>query len=109
MKMYNSNSTWKIGNVTKDVFYKQGEGDKKSFCSFRIAVDVDKDSTVFFPVKCFAFTADSCADLKKGDKVVVVGRDYEDAWKKDDGEEVKALGVVAECVGVVVRPKKEEF
>lgn len=96
------------GNLCKDVFYKKGEGDKKSFASFRIAVNTGKDEAVFFPVKCFGWIADYCKDLKKGDKVVVVGRHCEDSYEKD-GEKVVSIGITADIIGLVPRKNDDEF
>jgi len=112
--MYSNSGIWVIGNVVNDkVFYNKGEGDKQSFCSFRVAVQVEKDAAVFMPVKCFGFTADNCSDLSKGTKVLIVGRVYEDAWIKTEGEnagkEMKSVGIIAENVGRVTVNKKEEF
>jgi single-stranded DNA-binding protein len=103
------------GNVVREPFYKQGADGKQSFCSFRIAVNVEKEVAVFIPVKCFGYTADSCADLKKGSKVVVMGRNFLDSWTKEDTqEEVESIGIIADSVGIVTKTAgkkstKEEF
>ena len=98
------------GNLTKDPYFKEGDNDKKSFLSFRIAVNTDykdTESVLFVPVKCFGYTALDSSQLKKGDRVVVTGRPYKDVWDKDEGEEV-CMGVSAEIVGKITRQKKTE-
>ena len=107
--MYSNNSVWVNGNVVKDVYYGEAKEGKQSFCSFRVAVNTDKDSAFFMPVKCFGFTADNCSALKKGSRVLITGRMYEDSWEKEDGTEVKSIGIIAENVGSIVVVKKEEF
>jgi single-stranded DNA-binding protein len=96
------------GNVCKEPFYKKGEGEKKSFASFRLAVNTGKDETVFFPVKCFGWVADIAGSLKKGDKIVLNGRHCEDSYEKD-GEKIVSIGIVADIFGVVPRKQEDEF
>jgi single-stranded DNA-binding protein len=87
------------GNLTKDVTYFAGAGEKKSFASLRVASYGGKDKdgeklTIYASVKCYGFLADQVKDLTKGDTVVFNGRVVSDPYEQD-GKMVESESIVA--------------
>jgi single-stranded DNA-binding protein len=86
------------GNLTKDVTYFAGSGEKKSFASLRVASYGGKNGeeklTIYASVKCYGFLADQIKDCQKGDTVVFSGRVVSDPYEKD-GETVQSESIVA--------------
>lgn len=87
------------GNLTKDVVYFAGDGDKKkSFASMRVASyggkNGDEQLSLYATVKCYGYLADQVKDLKKGDAVVFSGRVVADSYDKD-GVKVETEAVIA--------------
>ncbi len=98
------------GNLTKDVVYFAGSGEKKAFASFRVASYGGKDAsdnklTIYASVKCYGYLADQIKDCKKGDTVVFSGRVVSDNYAAADGREVQAESIVAD--NVTYRKKAE--
>ena len=92
-----------VGNLTKDVSYHDAKDGKKSFASVRVAINCGKDQkTVFMPVKCWGYTADDSRNLKKGDKVIILGRLCMEEWAKD-GETISEIGLIADNIGKIQR------
>ncbi len=97
------NNTNLIGNLVRDVYYKE-DGDVK-LAKFTVAVNTTKDITNFIPVTTFDKVAESCASyLKKGSKVAI------DAYLADghtevDGEHTNYLNVVAQSVKFLDKPQ----
>jgi hypothetical protein len=86
------------GNLTKDVTYFAGSGEKKSFASLRVASYGGKNGeeklTIYASVKCYGFLADQIKDCQKGDTVVFSGRVISDPYEKD-GETIQSESVIA--------------
>ena len=95
-----------IGNLTKDVevrYTKTG----KIVCNFDIATNEkigDEERTSFVRVQAWDNLAEGCAELKKGQRVVVVGR-WSTRSYEQNGEKRYATECVAYEVGASVRVK----
>ena len=68
-------------------------------CNMSIAVQTGKDKTLWVKVTAWRKTALFCADyLKKGSFIVVQGRLEEETWTDAEGNNRKAVKVIAESV-----------
>lgn len=90
------------GNLTKDLNYFAGAGEKKSFASLRVASYGGKDKdgeklTIYASVKCYGFLADQIKDLAKGDTVVFSGRVVADPYEQD-GKTVESESIIADSI-----------
>lgn len=94
------NSLVREGNLTKDVVFFAGDGDKKkSFASVRMASyggknTSDEKLTIYASVKAYGYLADQIKDLQKGDTVIVAGRVVSDPYEKD-GHTVESESIIA--------------
>jgi single-stranded DNA-binding protein len=94
------NSLVREGNLTKDVTFFAGDGDKKkSFASLRVASyggknTSDEKLTIYASVKAYGYLADQIKDLQKGDTVVFAGRVVSDPYEKD-GTTVESESIIA--------------
>lgn len=88
-----------IGNLGKDASLKFSQSGK-AVCTFSIALNQgsgDKKTTLWLNVVCFEKTAERAAELKKGDRCLVVGRIEQDEYEKD-GVKRTSLKCVASTV-----------
>jgi single-strand DNA-binding protein len=106
--MANVNKVFLIGNLTKDPELRRTQSDL-SVASFAVAVNRrGKDAGVDF-IDCTAWrnTADFVSKyFKKGDPILVVGSISTRSYKDKDGNNRKAVEVVADDVQFVA-PKKD--
>ena len=95
------NSVHLIGRLATDVDLKEIEGGSK-VSSFILAVDRNAEEADFFRIKAWNSQAEAAGDhLGKGRRIAVEGSLRQDVYEKD-GEERKAVSVVANC-GVAQR------
>jgi single-strand DNA-binding protein len=98
-----------VGNLTADPSLKSVPSGAK-VCNFRIGVTPrwrDKESgqwrdgdSMFYGVDCWRALAENANDtLRKGDRVVVVGRLRQNSWTSPEGQERSSVEVEAETVG----------
>ena len=102
------NSVNLVGRLTADPDTRT-VGDDKTVTTFRIAVDRihgDGDSTDYVPISCWNSVATSTGRyLRKGRLVAVSGALRHREWTDDDGTKHYRLGVVANSVDFLDRPK----
>lgn len=92
-----------IGNLTKDAELKYSNNGK-AYCIFNIGVTTGRDKfkkNFFVQVATFGKTAEGCAHLKKGQEVVVYGRN-EVAKSNYNNKEYTFFKVVSNYVGLSV-------
>jgi len=88
------NSVHLIGRLATDVEVKEVNGGSK-VSSFILAVDRNAEEADFFRIKAWNSQAEAAGDhLGKGRKIAVEGSLRQDVYEKD-GEERKAVSVVA--------------
>jgi len=102
----------KVGNITRTPELGYGQGSGKAYARFGIAVNKPKvkgdwageQVTEFYEVSCFGSLAEHVAEsLRKGQRVVVVGRGELEHWSGDDGTGRTTKKIVAEAVGPDLR------
>ena len=64
----------------------------------RVAADAQQEVS-FFAVTAFGHLSKGAAGLRKGDRVVVVGRLKQGRWVADDGANRSSVEIVAEDIG----------
>lgn len=88
-----------IGNLTRDVDFKDGD---TPVAKFTVAIDSgfgDKKKTDFIPITCFGKTATNCAEyLGKGKKVGVTGRYATGSYKNKEDVTVYTSEIIADRV-----------
>ena len=95
-----------VGNLTKDVelrYTKTG----KTVCNFDVATNEkvgDEERTSFVRVQTWDNVAQGCATLKKGERVIIVGR-WSTRSYEQNGEKRYTTECVAYEVGASVRAK----
>jgi single-strand DNA-binding protein len=94
-----SNNTFQfIGNLTSDAEIKTAK--TLSILNFRLAVSDgygEKKFTDYHTCKAFGKTAEYNANLKKGDRIMVMGRVKSNSYEKD-GKKVYATDFIADRV-----------
>ena len=98
------NSIILMGNLTKDAENKNG------VTRFTLAIDKFEkgEKKVFYvEIRCFQKTAETCAQLTKGTKVLVTGKLDCAEWEKD-GQKRRALYVIANAVEFLSPKMKPE-
>jgi len=86
-----------VGNLTQDAELKSA---KTSILNFRLAVSDgygDKKFTDYHSCKAFGKSAEYNANLKKGDRVIVMGRVKSGSYEKD-GKKIYTTDFVADRV-----------
>ena len=87
-----------IGNTTDAPKVQKPEG-KIAFADFSLAVSRGPEREVdFFPVRVFDKLADAAAKIKKGDKLLVVGRIELNRYTPEDGQPRLTVRVLADTV-----------
>ena len=92
------------GNLTRDCEVKQFTNSKK--LSFSVAVNLSYNQAVFLNVIKWG-DVEKYADLKKGQRVRVVGYLLSEKWEKD-GEKMEFLKINADCIQVFERKERQE-
>lgn len=88
------NSVHLIGRLATDIDIREVTGGSK-VCSFILAVDRNGDEADFFRIKAWNAQAEAASEnLVKGRRIGVEGSLRQDTYEKD-GEERKAVSVVA--------------
>lgn len=107
------NKVMMIGNLTQEP--EKVEGVARTLCKLHIAVNerhTDSEGnkiTNYFNVATWGTTAENCLKyLKKGSKIVVIGRIQNRSWSDADGTKRYALEVVADEVEFISTPQKKE-
>ena len=94
------------GNVTRDPEFKVA-GNGKTLARFGIPDNYkrgDEETVSFYDVVCFESLADNVTDsLRKGDRVIVQGRQEIRKFDRQDGSEGTAVEIVANSVSVSLR------
>lgn len=107
------NKTFIIGNLTQEP--ERVDGLNRTLCKLHIAVnerytDSEGNKIVnYFNVATWGTTAENCLKyLKKGSKIVVIGRIQNRSWQTEDGTKRYALEIVADEVEFISTPEKKE-
>lgn len=82
-----------VGNITRDVEHKVING--KDFVQFDIAVYKNQTKSDFHKVKAWEKTAQFMRDLKKGERVMVVGKLDVESWDGQDGKKNTKVVIIA--------------
>ena len=97
-----------IGNVTADPVLRTTPGGK-SVLDFTVAYtplqpDGSQGNPNFYDVTAWQWLADNlAASLKKGDRVIVLGRLRQQKWENEEGNKRSKIVVVADEVGASMR------
>lgn len=100
-----------VGNLTKDVESRQTQGGI-SVANFSIAINEkfensEKEITTFLDFEAWGYKALDVANLKKGQKIVVLATPRNDTWEKDGKKYSKVKFRVLE-VGLCLRTKRSD-
>jgi len=98
-----------VGNLAADPEYRRLDNNAE-VTNFRVGSTrrrFDKDSgtwvdleTSWWRVSCWrGLAANTAASLRKGDRVIVVGRVRTNFWEKEDGRSGTSVGIEADAVG----------
>lgn len=101
------NHTTIIGNVGRDADQLRYSGNGLAILKFTLADTSGKDDTKktsWFDVVVFGDKAEACAELvKKGDRLMIVGRIQVEDYEKKDGTKGRSVSLVADEVARVIR------
>jgi single-strand DNA-binding protein len=102
----------KIGNLTEAPTLAFAKESGKPFTKFSVAADQPKvpgdwageRETTYYRIICFdSVAANACESLKKGDRVIIVGRPEIEEWTDKEGKKRKELRIFANAVGPDLR------
>lgn len=93
------------GNLTKDAETRELK-DGKKIALFSIANQHDKETTYFFPCKCF--NEKIFPYLKKGTHIIASGELTQNKWTDAEGNKKESIGITVYKVDFVPTGKKEE-
>lgn len=106
--MAKSFGTLTVSGHVGRAFYKEGNGDKKAFAKLSVAVfnglakgdSPDDEKTIWVNVLVFGYEADSLRkeNINKGDFVCASGPLSMEFWKRDDGEAVEDIAIIARSI-----------
>lgn len=103
----------KTGYLTKDP--QEVKGTEKKIAKLVLAVkedykDKNGDEVVqFFTIVCWNALAENCIKyLKKGSRIMVVGKDQNRSWEDEKGEKKYAHEIIATQIDFLSTPKKKE-
>jgi len=102
--------TFVEGNLVKDPEMRT-IGDNQKVTTLNLAVNHDKkgDSVSFFTIETWGKNAEACKNfLKKGSRIIVVGKLRQDRWTDDKGEVHSRIKIIAEEVKFTFGRKKTE-
>ncbi len=97
------------GFVGKDVQVRFGQSGT-AFTTINVAVSrKDRDEFVsdWYTVRAFGDLAESCGMIKKGDRIIAVGRLQQGKWTDKNNVERVSMELMADDIGVSVRAKKD--
>lgn len=100
-QMPNFNQIIAIGHLGRDAETRYTQSGR-TVCNFSVAATIrrgEREFTEWFNVEAWGTLGEACGNLKKGEAVMVLGRQKTSSWETQDGETRRRTGVVADHVG----------
>jgi len=92
-----------VGHATRAAKVEQSEG-KTAYADFTLAVNRNRDTADYFPVRAFGRLTEGAAKIEKGGLVLVEGRIEIDRFVPEQGEPRTTVRVLADGLRLLQRP-----
>ena len=92
-----------VGHATRAAKVEQSEG-KTAYADFTVAVNRNRDTADYFPVRAFGRLTEGAAKIEKGGLVLVEGRIEIDRFVPEQGEPRTTVRVLADGLRLLQRP-----
>jgi single-strand DNA-binding protein len=92
-----------VGNATGAARVERAEG-KTAYADFTVAVNRNRETADYFPVRAFGRLTESAAKIEKGGLVLVEGRVEIDRFAPEEGEPRTTIRVLADGLRLLQQP-----